>query len=61
MENHCRCGDRWIDQVLIKIQGAMNTSGLGPIMWWEGQEGEEEGEEGGEPQLLENGDGAMEE
>ena len=41
----------------------MNTSGLGPIMWWEGQEGEEEGEgeAEGEQQLLENGDVEMEE
>ena len=40
----------------------MNTSGLGPIMWWEGQEGDEGGEGGdeeGEQQLLDDGDVAM--
>ena len=39
----------------------MNTSGLGPIMWWEGQEGEEGGEEEGEQQAIEDGDVDMEE
>ncbi|KAK3208621.1 hypothetical protein GRF29_77g1379585 [Pseudopithomyces chartarum] len=46
-----------------RIIGAMNTSGLGPIMWWEGQEGDEGGEGGddeGEQQLLDAGDVAME-
>ena len=41
------------------FKASMNQSGLGPCMWWEGQEGEEEEE--GEQQLLENGDVEMEE
>ncbi|KAF2442597.1 hypothetical protein P171DRAFT_434070 [Karstenula rhodostoma CBS 690.94] len=41
-----------------RIIASMNQSGLGPCMWWEGQEGEEEE---GEQQLLENGDVEMDE
>ena len=43
------------------MQGSMNLSGQGPIMWWEAQEGDEEEEEEGEQELLENGDVEMEE
>ncbi|KAJ4345379.1 DNA-directed RNA polymerase III complex subunit Rpc25 [Didymosphaeria variabile] len=41
-----------------RIIASMNQSGLGPCMWWESQEGEEEE---GEQQLLENGDVEMDE
>ncbi|KAK7182053.1 hypothetical protein DPSP01_008219 [Paraphaeosphaeria sporulosa] len=41
-----------------RIIASMNQSGLGPCMWWEGQEGEEEE---GEQQLLESGDVEMKE
>jgi hypothetical protein len=59
LENHCKY--LWLRGKMIiadPLKASMNQSGLGPCMWWEGQEGEEE--EGEQP-MLENGDVEMEE